>query len=377
MVAALKREFLVAVGALAVAVALGLCGGAAAAAAEAAGPGRGMVVGPGGMRTGQAGTGGGEAGGAGSGGGSGGGGGGGGGDDDGCGGSVGEFSGQHAGARNARMVAGLKRAGLVKSPEVEEAMLAVDRGLFVPEGQFPYQDAPQPLGCGATISAPHMHAVCLELLAAGGQLRPGARVLDVGSGSGYLALVLAAMVAPPTTPSSSGGKVVGVEHIGELVGGSVAAARRVGGWARRLLSEDRLRLEQGDGFAGYAAWAPFDAIHVGAAAPAVPPALVAQLAPGGRMVLPVGPEGGPQALVVVDKDAGGHVTSRREMGVMYVPLTTEHAQRSRAGSGAVWRGPLPSALEDDEGEEQQQGQQQPGRGGNSREPELTGSGGGR
>ncbi|KAG2430490.1 hypothetical protein HXX76_010013 [Chlamydomonas incerta] len=323
------------------------------------------------------------------------------------------------GSSNASMVAALKRAGLVRSPHVEAAMLAVDRGLFVPPGQSPYQDAPQPLGCGATISAPHMHAVCLELMAE--QLRPGARVLDVGSGSGYLALVFAAMVAPPpAAPGSSssgggggsssssaggGGRVVGVEHIGELVGGSVAAAGRVGGWARRLLDEDRLRLEQvgrgarrlgggaagprrwgggavgrgaaaGDGFAGHPAWAPFDAIHVGAAAPAVPPALVSQLAPGGRLVLPVGPEGGPQALVVVDKDAEGHVTSRREMGVMYVPLTTEHAQRSRAGTGAVWRGPLPVALVEEE-EEEQQAAEGPQPRGSQREAELSGSGGGR
>lgn len=95
---------------------------------------------------------------------------------------------------------------------------------------------------------------------------------------------------------------------------------------------------QGDGYAGYpeAGWAPFDAIHVGAAAPELPSALVAQLAPGGRLVVPVGPEGGPQHLVVVDREAGegGAVVARREMGVLYVPLTTETAQRGKAGAGA-------------------------------------------
>lgn len=73
---------------------------------------------------------------------------------------------------------------------------------------------------------------------------------------------------------------------------------------------------KGDGYAGYPEWAPYDVIHVGAAAPSLPPALLEQLAPGGRLVSPVGPAGGPQELVVVDKDEEGRLTARVEMGVM-------------------------------------------------------------
>ncbi|GFR40066.1 hypothetical protein Agub_g606, partial [Astrephomene gubernaculifera] len=196
------------------------------------------------------------------------------------------------GKTNDEMVDALKRAGLVRSPEVEAAMRAVDRALFVPPQQAPYRDAPQPLSAGATISAPHMHAACLELLAEGGRLRPGARVLDVGSGSGYLTAVLAHLAC-----RGEGGRVVGVEHIAELVEGSRAAVRRLG-WAAEMMAGGQLRLVQGDGYAGYPECAPYDLIHVGAAAPRLPPALLAQLAGGGRLVAPVGPEGGPQQLVV-------------------------------------------------------------------------------
>ncbi|GIL45443.1 hypothetical protein Vafri_2686 [Volvox africanus] len=233
------------------------------------------------------------------------------------------------GSSNSSMVAALKRAGIIHSPEVEAAMLAVDRGLFVPAGQSPYQDSPQLLGFGATISAPHMHAACVELLRA--QLKPGARVLDVGSGSGYMTMIFAHLAN-----RGAGARVVGVEHIKELVDASHQSSAAIP-WAQRMMRDDALRLLKGDGYAGFPEWAPFDAIHVGAAAPAVPPALVDQLAPGGRLVVPVGPEGGPQQLVVLDKDMAGRVSTWNEMGVMYVPLTTEEAQRGKAALMAAFK----------------------------------------
>ena len=226
------------------------------------------------------------------------------------------------GTSNATLVAHLKRNGLLGSEAVESALLAVDRGRFVPEGGAAYEDAPQYLGHGATISAPHMHAHCAELLA--GHLVPGARALDVGSGSGYLACVFAEMVGPA-------GSVRGIEHVPELVARSrdsvgALARDRPGGAVAAMWRGGALVLEVGDGRADEVPGGPYDAVHVGAAAAAVPPGLVAALAPGGRMVIPVGPAGGPQVLRVLDKDAAGAVTSEDAMGVIYVPLTSRELQ---------------------------------------------------
>jgi protein-L-isoaspartate(D-aspartate) O-methyltransferase len=179
------------------------------------------------------------------------------------------------------------------------------------------QDSPIPIGHGQTCSAPHMHAACLELLE--DRLVPGARVLDVGSGSGFLAAAMAVMVSP-------GGTVLGVDKHAALVErsrGAVAAALPPDVAAAVTLETSNV-LAPGalDGLP------PFDVIHVGAAAASLPDSLVAALAPSGRLVIPVGPDvtspfsSAGQVLKCVDKSADGRTVSEADlMDVRYVPLT--------------------------------------------------------
>uniref|UniRef100_A0A0D9XAT2 Protein-L-isoaspartate O-methyltransferase n=1 Tax=Leersia perrieri TaxID=77586 RepID=A0A0D9XAT2_9ORYZ len=215
--------------------------------------------------------------------------------------------------KNKAMVQQLQRYGIIKSTKVAEVMDSIDRGLFVPSGASPYYDSPMPIGYNATISAPHMHASCLELLEK--LLQPGMRALDVGSGTGYLTACFALMVGPE-------GRVVGVEHIPELVASSIENIKKSA--AAPQLSDGSLNIHIADGREGWPELAPYDAIHVGAAAPQIPQALIEQLKPGGRMVIPVGTLS--QELKVVDKKQDGSVSIRDETSVRYVPLTSKDAQ---------------------------------------------------
>ncbi|KAK6795056.1 hypothetical protein RDI58_008509 [Solanum bulbocastanum] len=215
--------------------------------------------------------------------------------------------------RNKGMTEQLRRHGVIKSQKVTEIMETVDRGLFVPEGTPAYVDSPMSIGYNATISAPHMHAMCLELLK--DRLQPGMHALDVGSGTGYLTACFALMVGPQ-------GRVVGVEHIPELVAWSIKNVEKSA--AAPLLKEGSLSLHVGDGRKGWPEHAPYDAIHVGAAAADVPQDLIDQLKPGGRMVIPVGTFF--QDLKVIDKKLDGSISVRSETSVRYVPLTSREAQ---------------------------------------------------
>jgi protein-L-isoaspartate(D-aspartate) O-methyltransferase len=188
-------------------------------------------------------------------------------------------------------------------------MKEVDRADYAPVN--PYMDSPQSIEYGATISAPHMHAMALDGLL--GVIRPDSHILDVGSGSGYLTACFAKL-AP-------NGTVVGIEHIRELVDLSEKNIRK---HDADLIDSGRVKLIVEDGRKGYAEEAPYDAIHVGAAAAELPQDLVDQLAIGGRMLVPVGRSS--QEFMAVEKNEDGSIRKRTLAHVIYVPLTERDAQ---------------------------------------------------
>jgi len=222
-----------------------------------------------------------------------------------------------SGRSNKELVDNLREGGLIGSDRVEEAMYKVDRGNYVPDKLNAYVDSPQVIGYGATISAPHMHAHAVGNLLP--FLQPGMKVLDVGSGSGYLCAVLHHLVGPH-------GKVVGIDHIPELVEQSIKNLEKDG--LKKALEDKSIEMIAGDGRKGYPPDAPYDAIHVGAAALKLPQSLVDQLARPGRMFIPVEDTvpGYGQNIWQVDKDVDGNVTKKALFGVRYVPLTEREAQ---------------------------------------------------
>ncbi len=187
----------------------------------------------------------------------------------------------------------------VRDERVLAAFRRVPRHAFVPESQRDdaYTDRPLPIGHGQTISQPYIVAAMTELL----RLSPGDRVLEVGTGSGYQAAVLAEL----------GAQVFSIEIVAALAT-----------QAQRTLSDlgfDRVAVKVGDGFEGWPEHAPYDAIVVTAAPKAVPPPLLEQLKPGGRMVIPVG--GREQVLRVFERSEGGELNMRPIFGVRFVPMT--------------------------------------------------------
>ena len=186
------------------------------------------------------------------------------------------------------------------SPQVRRAMAKVDRHRLIPDGQrdLAYRNHPLPIGSGQTISQPYIVALSADLL----NPKPADVVLEVGTGSGYQAAVLAEVVS----------RVYSVELIESL--GKTAAQRL------EQLGYRNIEVRIGDGYNGWPEKAPFDGIVVTAAAPFVPPALVEQLKPGGRMVIPVGGSGEIQYLKVLEKRADGTVNDKRVLPVRFVPL---------------------------------------------------------
>jgi protein-L-isoaspartate(D-aspartate) O-methyltransferase len=180
------------------------------------------------------------------------------------------------------------------------AMRAVPRHEFVPPDQRPYayENTPLPIGNDQTISQPVVVAFMTQLV----RPRAGMRVLEVGTGSGYQAAVLA----------ETGARVWTIEIFRAL---AEAARQRLARLGYRGVT-----VRHGDGYAGWPEAAPFDAIVVTAGADSIPPPLIEQLAPGGRLVMPVGDPHFDQELVLIEKDAGGRVASRRLLPVRFVPL---------------------------------------------------------
>jgi protein-L-isoaspartate(D-aspartate) O-methyltransferase len=188
--------------------------------------------------------------------------------------------------------------------EVLATIGRVERHRFVPPGQaaHAYENRPLPIGHGQTISQPYIVALMTELA------EPDADdvVLEVGTGSGYQAAVLAELVD----------HVYSIEIIEAL---ATSARERL-----QRLGYDNVTTRLGDGYYGWEAHAPFDAIIVTAAASHVPPPLIEQLKPGGRMVIPVGAQFMTQLLLLLEKGDDGEVVTRQIGAVRFVPLTGEH-----------------------------------------------------
>lgn len=189
-------------------------------------------------------------------------------------------------------------------PRVLAAMAKVPRHEFVPfiHRRNAYENRPLPIGYGQTISQPYIVAIMTDLL----KPKPGHRVLEVGTGSGYQAAIFAELVDV----------IYSIEIIEAL--GKKSAARL------KKLGYDNAHVRVGDGYYGWQEHAPFDAIVVTAAASHIPPPLIAQLKPGGRMMIPVGSRFLVQQLLLVEKDKDGKVTTRQILPVIFVPLTGKH-----------------------------------------------------
>jgi protein-L-isoaspartate(D-aspartate) O-methyltransferase len=188
----------------------------------------------------------------------------------------------------------------VADTRVLDAMRAVPRERFVPAeaSTRAYDDTPLAIGFGQTISQPYIVAYMTEALA----VQPTHRVLEIGTGSGYQAAVLGLLAR----------EVYTIEIVAPLA--------KIAATVLRDLGHKNVQVREGDGYAGWPEHAPFDRIMVTAAPDEIPQPLIDQLAPGGRLVIPVGPQGDTQWMTIVEKTAMG-VAERRTIPVQFVPFT--------------------------------------------------------
>lgn len=201
----------------------------------------------------------------------------------------------------ARMVADQIQARDVNDPNVLKAMRIVPRHAFIPptEQRYAYGDHPVPIGLGQTISQPYIVAFMTEAL----KLDPNDKVLEIGTGSGYQAAVCAEIAR----------EVYTIEILEEL---AKSAAKKL-----KELGYRNVFVRACDGYLGWPEKAPFDAIIGTAAAGRIPPPLIEQLKPGGRMILPVEGRFGFQYLVLITKDSKGNLHQKNVMPVRFVPMT--------------------------------------------------------
>jgi len=208
--------------------------------------------------------------------------------------------------REAMVEQQLKRRGIREQP-ILDAFLAVPREAFVSDAHahLAYGDHPLPIEANQTISQPYIVALMIQAA----EIGPGDAVLEVGAGSGYAAALIGRIAA----------QVIAIERQPELV--EVARERL------RRLGCGNVEVIEGDGTKGCAEHAPFDAILAAASGSHVPEALIAQLAPGGRLVMPIGDPGGIQELIKVTKQSDGILKQENLGGVRFVPLIGEDGWR--------------------------------------------------
>jgi protein-L-isoaspartate(D-aspartate) O-methyltransferase len=209
-------------------------------------------------------------------------------------------------AARQRMVEKDLKGRDIRDPKVLEIMGRVPRHLFVEESRQrqAYADHPLPIGEGQTISQPYIVALMTQIL----KIKPGEKVLEIGTGSGYQAAVLAELTD----------QVFSIEIHQEV---SQDASRRL-----KALGYEQVRLKQGDGYSGWPEFAPFDAILITCAVDHVPPPLIQQLKEGGRLLLPMGNTAQFQTLALVTKK-GGQMNVQQLSAVAFVPMTGEAQRR--------------------------------------------------